>query len=222
MYTNILFATDLSNLNLQVGVKAQAFAKMCTAKLSIVHVVEPPIVYSHDFSESAKQLEMHLEQAKSLLDGFSQELQIKPENRYLISGNTKIKIADLASELKADLIIVGSHGVGGFSEILGSTAQNIILNAGCDVLTIQAQNLPTLKESKVSFYAQHFEEKAPHLKAGYERDNTAKLKDIANPRPNTPQYGSQQGFKQAVSRGPKPGKRPPGTPYGRGEREEDS
>ena len=46
-------------------------------------------------------------------------------------------VASLAEELKADLIVVGSHGRHGLALIMGSTANGVLHGAKRDVLAVR-------------------------------------------------------------------------------------
>ncbi len=60
----------------------------------------------------------------------------------IIKGNPKEEIINLANKWKADLIIVGSHGRHGISQIiLGSVSQAVISQAHCPVVVVK----PTLE-----------------------------------------------------------------------------
>jgi universal stress protein A len=52
-------------------------------------------------------------------------------------GAPAYDIRALAVELKADLIVVGTHGRHGLGLLLGSTANAIIHGVGCDVLAVR-------------------------------------------------------------------------------------
>ena len=70
------------------------------------------------------------------LDGYAENL--KPTGMRLSSEilleNPRHGIPNAASEWKADLIVMGSHGTGAFVRLLmGSTAQAVLRHAGCSV-----------------------------------------------------------------------------------------
>ncbi len=217
MYKQLLFATDLSSASFNVGRKAQQIANSLEATISIAHIVEPPILYSHDFAVNDKLLKERLTQAKKMLTAFAAELGIAPALQHIAMGPIKEKIIDLANTLKADLIVVGSQGVGGYTQVLGSTAHNILNHAHCDVLTINVKALPLLEKSiNESCFAQPATEHPHAFKLGYSRHDDKTLKDMAAPPPPSSKlFGSKKGVVQAAHKGPKPGLRPPSTPFGR-------
>jgi universal stress protein A len=52
-------------------------------------------------------------------------------------GGPAAQIVDTAESLGADLIVVGSHGKHGLGLLLGSTANGVLHQAKCDVLTVR-------------------------------------------------------------------------------------
>ena len=66
---------------------------------------------------------------------------------HLRFGNPAREIVQLASDLSADLIVVGTHGRTGLRKLLlGSVAQNILTNASCPVLVVKPKDLPPWPE----------------------------------------------------------------------------
>ena len=59
---------------------------------------------------------------------------------HLLSQPVAKTIAELARELQADCIVVGTHGHTGLKHaLLGSVAENIIRHAPCDVWVVRGQ-----------------------------------------------------------------------------------
>lgn len=53
-------------------------------------------------------------------------------------GNPGLEIADFASDIDADLIVIASHGYHGFKRmVLGSVAERVLRHAECDVLVLR-------------------------------------------------------------------------------------
>jgi nucleotide-binding universal stress UspA family protein len=66
---------------------------------------------------------------------------------HLRIGNAAREIVQLASDLSADLIVVGTHGRTGIMKLLlGSVAQNVVTNAACPVLVVKPEGLPDWPE----------------------------------------------------------------------------
>jgi len=62
---------------------------------------------------------------------------------HLRIGNPAREIVQLASDLSADLIVVGTHGRTGMMKLLlGSVARNVLSYASCPVLVVKPKNVP--------------------------------------------------------------------------------
>lgn len=223
MSKQFLLATDLSFIGFNIGLKAQHIAHTFEATLHIVHVIEPPVLYGYDFAANEALLKTRLHDAQKSLTIFSQELGISSNLQHLVMGMTKVKILDVARSIKAELIILGSHGVSGYTHALGSTAQSIVNTASCDVLTINVKSLsPLVKPKNESYFVHPGLESPSHFKPGYVHSLAPKLKDVAQHHEGPKHSGSKKGIAQALR--PKPGLRPPHTPYGRpsGDKEDEN
>jgi nucleotide-binding universal stress UspA family protein len=63
---------------------------------------------------------------------------------HLRIGNPAREIVQLASDLSADLIVVGTHGRTGMTKLLlGSVARNVLSHASCPVLVVKPKTLPS-------------------------------------------------------------------------------
>jgi len=140
----ILVPIDFSENSLNALDTAIAIAKRQKARLILLHVfsTNPSIVYPQlgiatdfiyaKFSESPeKELQILAEKIK---EGHSLECQA-----VVVPGAVCPVITEQASTLKADLIVMGTHGVSGLREFfMGSCAYAVLKNAPCPVLTIPA------------------------------------------------------------------------------------
>lgn len=137
MYKVILFATDLSEDTDYLLNKVREVRGYTGAQLFLVHVVEPLPGYSYAYL-GVEDIEGQLiNESKVSAAKFAEKLNIDEKSIFIELGPTKTKILDVADEVKADLIICGSHGRHGLSLLLGSTANAVIHGAKCDVLTVR-------------------------------------------------------------------------------------
>lgn len=135
MYHSILLCTDLGDYSAAIANKAWQLANQYDAKLSIVHVIESIPTYGYSGSVDLQALsEKH---AEKLLQALAKELQVPPEQAFIAIGSPKQEILEIADEISADLIILGSHGRHGLGQLLGSTANAIAHHALCDVLHVR-------------------------------------------------------------------------------------
>ena len=81
-----------------------------------------------------------LEQEKNKFSQIGTQLNVPENQRWLIWGSAKEEICALAEQENVDLIMVGSHGRHGLALLFGSTANNVLHHAPCDVLAVRLKN----------------------------------------------------------------------------------
>jgi nucleotide-binding universal stress UspA family protein len=65
------------------------------------------------------------------------------------TGTPAVVIASAAKKLKADLIVMSTHGRTGLSHLLlGSVAEKVVRTAPCPVLTVPGSALKTRRKRK--------------------------------------------------------------------------
>ena len=78
---------------------------------------------------------------KILLEALKEAKKSNPKikiSKKLLSGRPADKIVELAKEKKADLIVIGSRGLGGIEEFfLGSVSDRVADEAPCPVLIVK-------------------------------------------------------------------------------------
>ena len=146
-YTQILVAIDLKEEADEVLAAARSVADEQNAKLTSLTVVKPlaqvygsldmaPVATgSIDFEKEA------VKQAWEQLSEMSAEYKIKAEDATARLGSPAFEIRTLAEELKADLIVIGTHGRHGLGLLLGSTANAVLHGVPCDVLAVKIHPL---------------------------------------------------------------------------------
>lgn len=139
-YQHILVAVDLTEECDPVMHRAQKLAANCNAKLSVVHIVEPmAMAFGGDVPMDLSQLQQQqFDQAKERLDRLILKYpEASKANCHLTYGQPRQEIHHLAKEQECDLIVVGSHGRHGLALLLGSTANDVLHGAPCDVLAVR-------------------------------------------------------------------------------------
>lgn len=136
----ILAPIDFSDSSLRAWDYARLFAEQFGAQVTLLHVVEPavsgylPGALALDDS-SQKLVEAARERLGSLIHkhgahGLMVEILVR-------IGHSYSEIADTAKALGADLIVLGAQGAGGLKQaLLGSTAERVVRQAACPVLTV--------------------------------------------------------------------------------------
>jgi len=139
----ILVPIDFSDYSKNALGYAADFAKLFNAELILIYVVEP-VIYPPDFSMgqiAVPSMDIELDKrAKEELENLAKK-QIPKELKTEIlvkTGKPFIEIIETAGEIKADLIIIATHGHSGVEHMLfGSTAEKVVRKAPCPVLTLR-------------------------------------------------------------------------------------
>jgi universal stress protein A len=138
-YTHILVGIDLSSEANQVLERAAQIAKTDGATLSVIHVIEP-LSYAYggdlplDFSGIQDEIQR---QAQSRMEQVGQKFSIAPPQLHIVTGRPEREIHRLAQQIKADLVVIGTHGRHGLALLLGSTANGVLHGTPCDVLAVK-------------------------------------------------------------------------------------
>ncbi len=138
-YQHLLVAVDMTDDCHIVIQRAVEVAHCCQARLSLVHVVEPmSMAFGGDVPMDLSALQQQqIDQARAQLDGFTaNHAELTKDNTHLAFGQPRQEIHRLASEQGCDLIVVGSHGRHGLALLLGSTSNDVLHGATCDVLAV--------------------------------------------------------------------------------------
>ncbi|MCH7817585.1 MAG: universal stress protein [Proteobacteria bacterium] len=139
MYNKILVAVDLSSDSRKVIDTAVDMVNRDSSKLHLVHVVEPvAAAYSMDiYAVNIGELQQEaINMAEQRLKKIGNELDIGSDEVHTLLGAPAPEIRNLANEIGADAIVIGSHGHAGWKILLGSTAIKVLHGATCDVLTV--------------------------------------------------------------------------------------
>jgi nucleotide-binding universal stress UspA family protein len=118
--------------------------------LHLLHVFQAPFYGSTPYQgtrlkvDQIKSYESAAEQqAKENLETLLRQLQNKGTKveAYLQTGYPFEQIIEVASRLKVDLIVIGSHSHTGLMHLLlGSTAERVVQHAPCPVLVVKERH----------------------------------------------------------------------------------
>lgn len=155
-FTRILVPTDFSAPSDAALAMAKELAARFGASLHLVHVLEDPYAvaaYSADAAIGylpAGTREAWQTEAENRLNALltpAERTQFKVTTTVLFSGSTAQAIVELAQGNDIDLIVMGTHGRGGFAHLLlGSVAERVVRTAACPVLTVRG--VATARESE--------------------------------------------------------------------------
>jgi nucleotide-binding universal stress UspA family protein len=142
---NILVATDFGEASDAALAYGRALARSFGARLHVVHVVED--LAAHAMAPSTipinlGQLQMDLETEAhetlvTLADDGDRDMA-RPQMIVLKSSAPALAILGYGRGAEIDLIVMGTHGRGGFADFfMGSVAQKVVRAAPCPVLTLR-------------------------------------------------------------------------------------
>ena len=152
--STILFPTDFSPCAAQAMGHALRLAAETGAELHMLHVVtlldDDPHSPGHHFPDR-EQVMAALERTaadrmESELAPHAGDLRVERVQRRGVSAAAAI--LEYASEVGADLVVMGTHGRRGFTHVLlGSVAEEVLRHAACAVLTVRELREPKPPEA---------------------------------------------------------------------------
>lgn len=133
----VLAALDGSDRQTDVLQQAAALAALHNSALHVCRAVTIPIgMPDAVWSMSMGQLDSVLvEEADKALSRLTSEMS--GVTKHVRLGQPADVVCELATELSADLVVIGSHGYGAVERLLGTTASKIVHRAPCSVLVIR-------------------------------------------------------------------------------------
>jgi len=140
--TRILCPVDLSDASQPAIEHAVVMARWYKAAITALHVTNPIVIPSTDFAvvgygPSVALTDDEIAEARQrVMDSFSAWQPIAVDV-LIDTGHPAIRILERAAALPADLIVIGTHGHGGFERlVLGSVTEKILRKATCPVMTV--------------------------------------------------------------------------------------
>jgi nucleotide-binding universal stress UspA family protein len=138
----ILCPVDFSDVSVRCVAHAAALARWRGAHLTVLHVESPVLQRLPGVPAGPEENEAHasdLERIRrhvgALFDAAG--LAMGGADLLVDLGRPAPHILDRACSLAADVIVLGSHGHGGFERLmLGSVAERVLRRAPCDVLVV--------------------------------------------------------------------------------------
>ncbi len=140
---NILVPIDFSNCSKKALTYALPFARQFGATITFIHIVAPYYAVDPYGLTQYERIENELRTGgkKKLKELLAREVpsSIKT-NSLIVSGRPGPEIVEAARDLHADLIIIATHGYTGLKHVIcGSTAEHVVRNAPCPVLTVRQE-----------------------------------------------------------------------------------
>lgn len=131
---HILIPVDLSENSLLALDHAGFMAKLFKAEITLLHVTEPKRLFTSHSTGTSDDL-------PSRLENLASQVKLSTGGKVTVltkSGKISRTIVEAASECKADVVVMGTHGVSGFEEFfMGSNAYRVVTEATCPIITVQ-------------------------------------------------------------------------------------
>ena len=142
----ILHPSDFSRASGAAFSQAVELAKTNSAELLVVHVLAPILPMLGDGYVSPKVYEDLVASARGYgkknldaLVGKAQKAGVRAKSVQL-EGVAHAQIARTARRLRADLVVMGTHGRTGLAKLfLGSVAGGLVAIASCPVMTVRGK-----------------------------------------------------------------------------------
>lgn len=136
-YQNILVPLDIFSDYKKVFERALSIAQN-PSEISLVYVTFPHVYFeSYGFGVGADYIDDNQKSSKETLLKLAKEHNIPDKQIYAPIGSPIDEIHQLSERIKADLIVMGTHGQSGLKLLLGSTANGVLHGVKCDVLAVR-------------------------------------------------------------------------------------
>jgi nucleotide-binding universal stress UspA family protein len=140
MFQQILCPVDFSDSSSQAIQYATALARLHKSLLTVLHVAPPPQAKAAlpSFDQSGTGISETRRLATEAAALFEDATNAGIKIEVLIEcGQPARQILTRAASLPADVIVLGTHGTGGFEHLmLGSVAEKVVRKATCPVFTV--------------------------------------------------------------------------------------
>jgi len=134
----ILHPTDFSGSSDAAFRLACSLAKTHGAKIHVLHVGRHPVIVPVKETVPLEPEQYREALSTKLLEMRADDPNILVEHQLLFVGNPAEEILRVAQAIKADLIVMGTHGRTGLSWLLmGSVAEQVLRKAPCPVVTVR-------------------------------------------------------------------------------------
>ncbi|MFI5335950.1 MAG: universal stress protein [Opitutales bacterium] len=142
-----LVPVDFSPVTADVIDNAITLTRAFGGKVTLLHVVQPPVVATTEYALPVEIIQEALDvsekSANEKLAAYTAKFRaagLESEARVLI-GPPVTHILEEAVRIKADYIIIGSHGHGRLYDFLvGSTASGVIKKARCGIIILPPED----------------------------------------------------------------------------------
>ena len=142
---NIIVPTDFSDYSDFAFERALDLAEACNAKIYLTHVVaDAPDIFALDRFNKEGQAKILKDLQKNSKESFEKQIAKFPQAQkveletQVLRGIPSKEILGLQKKIKADMMVVATHGQTALEEFLwGNTASKLIRYSKCSVLVVR-------------------------------------------------------------------------------------
>ncbi|MGG3449325.1 universal stress protein [Domibacillus aminovorans] len=142
--SKVVVAYDGSELGKKALDRAIILAKQDERiELNVITVIEQPtpVIYYGAYSgNNIATPEANIEKAKEVMLEVKEKMKAVPNKTetFIVEGHPAQVIEEFVENNNADLIIMGSRGLGGLKELfLGSVSHHVVQKASCEVIIVK-------------------------------------------------------------------------------------
>jgi nucleotide-binding universal stress UspA family protein len=133
----ILVPTDFSEVCENAIVHGAEIAKSLGFKLCLLHVVNRET--KSRLKKESQDLSHLIKQLAGLQDTYTKKYKICVE-KVIVEGTIFHAIHEVAREIKANMIVLGTHGKKGLQHVFGSYALRVVLESPVPVIVVQKKS----------------------------------------------------------------------------------
>jgi len=137
---NILVATDFSSVSDKATAYAKALALNFRSSVEIAHIFDPSVVTTYVEAILGTPIKERRQLCQESLDKLQREFidaGVEVRTTMQESHRPHTALLKVANQHETDLIVAGTHSKWGLERlVLGSTAEELIRNSACPVLTV--------------------------------------------------------------------------------------
>lgn len=140
--SQILCPVDLSDVSRHTVDHAVLMARWYKAKITALHVSHPIVIPTADFvvASVAPPLVLTDDEVRTTrerVQAYFTGVAASDVEVIVDTGHPANRIVECARSLPADLIVIGTHGIGGFDHlVLGSVTEKVLRKVACPVLSV--------------------------------------------------------------------------------------
>ncbi|MGY6030464.1 universal stress protein UspG [Phytobacter sp. AG2a] len=142
MYQTIIMPVDVFEMELSdKAVRHAEFLAQDTGVIHLLHVLPASASLSlHRFAADIRRFEEHLQtEAQTRLNTMVSHFSINPERIkiHVRLGSVRDVVNEMAEELKADMVVIGSRNPSISTHLMGSNASSVVRHAHIPVLVVR-------------------------------------------------------------------------------------